>query len=53
VHQQGSCTLHTWFVVFILHIMREDIQERMRTLIVQHGSALVALVVIRQQPEAQ
>jgi hypothetical protein len=33
--------------------MFEDIQERMRALIVQHGSALAALEAFRQQPKAQ
>jgi hypothetical protein len=33
LHQQGSCTLCTWFVVLIFHIMPEDIQERMCALI--------------------
>jgi hypothetical protein len=33
--------------------MLEDIQERMRALIVQHGSALAALAALRQQLEAQ
>ncbi len=33
--------------------MPEDIQERMCALIAQHGSAFVALVALRQQPEAQ
>ncbi len=33
--------------------MPEDIQERMRALIVQHGSALAALTALWQQPEAQ
>jgi hypothetical protein len=32
--------------------MLEDIQERMRALIVQHGSVLVALVALRQHIEA-
>ncbi len=38
---------------YILHTMFEDIQERMRALIVQHGSALAALEAFRQQPKAQ
>jgi hypothetical protein len=33
--------------------MPEDIQERMRALITQHGSALVAFTVLRQHLEAQ
>jgi hypothetical protein len=33
--------------------MAEDIQERMRALIVQHGSVLVALTALRQHLEAQ
>ncbi len=33
--------------------MPKDIQERMRALIVQHGSALATLAALRQQPEAQ
>ncbi len=33
--------------------MPEDIQEHMHALIAQHGSALAALVALRQQPEAQ
>jgi hypothetical protein len=33
---------------YILHTMFEDIQERMRALIAQHGSALVTLVALRQ-----
>jgi hypothetical protein len=33
--------------------MPEDIQERMRALIAQHGSALAALATLRQQLEAQ
>jgi hypothetical protein len=33
--------------------MPEDIQERMRALIAQHGSALAALAALRQQLEAQ
>jgi len=33
--------------------MLEDIQERMRALIVQHGSVLVALATLRQHLEAQ
>jgi len=33
--------------------MPEDIQERMCALIVQHGSALVALVALQQQPKVQ
>jgi len=33
--------------------MPKDIQERMRALIAQHGSALAALTALRQQPEAQ
>ncbi len=33
--------------------MLEDIQERMRALIVQHGSALAAFTVLRQHLEAQ
>jgi hypothetical protein len=32
--------------------MPKDKQEHMRALIVQHGSALVALAALRQQPEA-
>ncbi len=31
----------------------EDIQERMRALIAQHGSALAALTALRQHLEAQ
>jgi ferric iron reductase protein FhuF len=53
LHQQGNCTLCTWFVILILHTMPEDIQERMCALIVQHGSALAALAALRQQPKAQ
>jgi hypothetical protein len=53
LHQQGSCTLCTWFVFLILHTMPKDIQERMRALITQHGSVLVALAALWQQPEAQ
>jgi hypothetical protein len=33
--------------------MPEDIQERMRALIVQHGSALAALAAFQQHPEVQ
>ncbi len=33
--------------------MPEDIQERMRALIAQHGSALVAFTALRQHLEAQ
>jgi hypothetical protein len=33
--------------------MPEDIQERMRAFIAQHGSVLAALVALRQQPEVQ
>jgi hypothetical protein len=33
--------------------MPEDIQERMRALIVQHGSALATLTALRHQLEAQ
>jgi hypothetical protein len=33
--------------------MPENIQEHMHAFIAQHGSALVALVTLRQQPEAQ
>ncbi len=33
--------------------MPEDIQECMRALIAQHGSALAALAALQQQPEAQ
>jgi hypothetical protein len=33
--------------------MPEDIQERMRALIAQHGSALVALMALWQHLEAQ
>jgi hypothetical protein len=33
--------------------MPEDIQECMRALIAQHGSALVALAALRQHLEAQ
>jgi antitoxin (DNA-binding transcriptional repressor) of toxin-antitoxin stability system len=33
--------------------MLEDIQERMCALIAQHGSALAALVALRQQQKAQ
>jgi hypothetical protein len=33
--------------------MPEDIQERMRALIAQHGSALAALTTFRQHLEAQ
>ncbi len=33
--------------------MLEAIQEHMRGLIAQHGSALAALTTLRQQPEAQ
>jgi len=33
--------------------MLEDIQERMRALIAQHGSALAALTALRQHLEAQ
>ncbi len=38
---------------YILHTMPEDIHERMRALIAQHGNALTALVTLWQQPEAQ
>jgi hypothetical protein len=38
---------------YILHTMFEDIQEHMCALITQHGSALVVLVALRQQPKAQ
>jgi len=34
-------------LTYILHIMPEDIQERMRALIAQHGSALIALVALQ------
>jgi hypothetical protein len=34
---------------YILHTMLEDIQESMRALIAQHGSALAALAALRQQ----
>ncbi len=33
--------------------MPKNIQEHMRALVAQHGSALEALVALRQQPEAQ
>jgi Zn-finger domain-containing protein len=33
--------------------MPENIQERMRALIVQHDNALAALAALWQQPEAQ
>ncbi len=33
--------------------MLEDIQERMRALIAQHGSALAALTALRQHLQAQ
>ncbi len=33
--------------------MPEDIQERMRALIAQHGSALAALAALQQHPEAK
>jgi hypothetical protein len=33
--------------------MAEDIQERMRALIAQHGSVLVALMALRQHLKAQ
>jgi hypothetical protein len=33
--------------------MSEDIQERMRSLIAQHGSALVVLAALQQHPEGQ
>jgi hypothetical protein len=33
--------------------MAEDIQERMRALIVQHGSVLAALTALRQHLKAQ
>jgi hypothetical protein len=33
--------------------MPEDIQERIRAFIVQHGNALVTLAALRQQLEAQ
>jgi hypothetical protein len=33
--------------------MPKDIQERMRALITQHGSALATLAALQQQPEAQ
>jgi hypothetical protein len=33
--------------------MFEDIQERMRALIAQHGNALVALAALHQHPEGQ
>jgi hypothetical protein len=39
--------------IYILHIMLENIQERMCALIAQHGSALAPLAALRQQPEAQ
>jgi hypothetical protein len=32
--------------------MPKDIQERMRALIAQHGSALAALAAFRQHPKA-
>ncbi len=38
---------------YILHTMPENIQERMRALIVQHDNALAALAALWQQPEAQ
>jgi hypothetical protein len=38
---------------YILHTMFEDIQECMRALIAQHGSALAALATLRQQLKAQ
>ncbi len=38
---------------YILHTMPEDIQERMRALIVQHGTTLAALATLRQQLEAE
>jgi hypothetical protein len=38
---------------YILHTMPKDIEEHMRALIAQHGSALAALAALRQQPEAQ
>ncbi len=38
---------------YILHTMPENIQERMRAVIPQHGSALAVLATLRQQPEAQ
>jgi hypothetical protein len=34
-------------LTYILHTMPEDIQERMRALIAQHGSALIALVALQ------
>jgi len=33
--------------------MLKDIQEHMHALVAQHGNALVALVTLWQQPEAQ
>jgi hypothetical protein len=33
--------------------MLEDIQERMRALIAQHGSVLATLAALQQHPEAQ
>jgi hypothetical protein len=33
--------------------MLEDIQERMRALIAQHGNVLAALAAFQQHPEAQ
>jgi hypothetical protein len=33
--------------------MPEDIRERLRAFIAQHGSVLAALVAFRQHPEAQ
>ncbi len=38
---------------YILHTMLEDIQERMRALIMQHGNALAALEALWQQPKAE
>jgi hypothetical protein len=37
---------------YIFHTMFEDIQERMRAFIAQHGNVLVALATLRHQPEA-
>jgi len=38
---------------YIIHTMLENIQECMRALIAQHGSALATLVALWQQLEAQ
>jgi hypothetical protein len=37
---------------YILHTMPENIQERMRAFIAQHGSGLATLAILHQQLEA-